>query len=132
MIALLAIGSAWAAPIGPIEEVEHPRYVDIAGTDIAWSEIEALARGTEAARKVRRRRLGRTLLRFTFAGATALEAWGTYELARRDNHLWLPLAGQASLTGACAVLLWTSMPADRASDRALLLNGVNNRLRSAP
>ncbi len=128
----LAIAPALAAPVAPIREVEHPRYVDAAGAELTWGDVRELARDTDARRKVTQRRVGRTLLRSVFAGATAVEVWGATELARRDNYLWAPLAGQAALTGACAVLLWTRAPGERLEDRALLLNGLNASLRTRP
>ena len=69
------------------------------------------------------------MLRVLFAGVTAAEAWGASELARSESPLWAPLALQATMTGGAGVLLWTQMPQDRAEDRALLLQGVNARLR---
>ena len=93
-----------------------------------WRDVRKIARGTDAARYVRSRRRGRTLLRAVFAGATAVEVWGTWQLVRRDNFLALPLGAQAASTGAVAILLWTSGPQQRREDRALLLSGANGVL----
>ena len=116
----------------PITELEHPRYVDAAGAPVSWSEVRALSAESGALGQVRRRRLGRTVLRVVFAAATAVEVWGVNEIARRprppDSHVpWTvyPLAAQASLTGLCEVLLWTRAPQDRIEDRALVLDAAN-------
>lgn len=127
MIAVL-LGVAAAAPVGPIVEVDHPAYKDAAGTALTWGQVRDLAEGTDALGEVRRRRAGRTLLRATFAAATAVEIWGTVELAERDHYLAWPLGAQAALTGLCSVLLWTRMPGDRLEDRALVVDAVNARL----
>lgn len=121
---------ALAAPVAPIAEVDHPTYRDAAGATLTWGEVRDLAEGSDALRQVRRRRLGRTVLRATFAAATAVEVWGTYQLAQRpDDTLAYPLGAQAALTGLCGVLLWTSLPSDRMEDRALVVDAVNAKLR---
>lgn len=80
---------------------------------------------------MRRRRLGRTVLRFTFAAVTAVEAWGAYELAR-DESVWAyPLAAQAGFTGLCEALMFTGIPSWRTEDRAILLAGANGWVRTS-
>ncbi|MEO0603540.1 MAG: hypothetical protein AAF211_19025 [Myxococcota bacterium] len=126
MIALLA--SLGVAQVPPFEEVEHPTYRDATGQPIDWARIRELAASSDARRRVRRRRLGRNALRFAFAGVTALEVWGTVQLARRDNFLAVPLGVQAAATGAAALLLWTQAPGDRREDRAILIKGAESVL----
>lgn len=115
----------------PITEIDHPRYVDAAGEPVSWSEVRTLAVGTGALGRVRQRRIGRTLVRITFAAATAVEVWGTMELARPivegvpDSWFAVPLGAQATLTGLCGVLSWTRAPQDRMEDRAIVLDAVN-------
>ncbi|HHO49409.1 MAG TPA: hypothetical protein ENK18_00725 [Deltaproteobacteria bacterium] len=129
MIFVLSVAASGAEPFrAPIEEISHPRYEDGAHRPVAWGEVRSLARGSEAARRVRARRLGRTVLRVTFAGVTGLEVAATWSLARDDNFAALPLGAQAGMTGLCAVLLWTSLPQQRLEDRALLLHGANQVL----
>jgi hypothetical protein len=92
--------------------------------------VKSLAKGTEARRTVSQRKVGRAVLRFGFAGATALEVWGGVKLAQADSPVAIPLLIQAAFTGTCAVLSWTRMPGDRREDRALIVNEVNaNRVR---
>ena len=98
---------------------------------MSWSEVRALSADSGALGQVRRRRLGRTVLRVVFAAATAVEVWGATEIARQrppgEDIPWVvyPLAAQASLTGLCEVLLWTRAPQDRIEDRALVLDAAN-------
>lgn len=115
--------------VAPITEVDHPSYADSAGTPLDWREVRSLAADTDALRRVRQRRLGRTVLRFTFAAVTAVEAWGAYELARDEQVLAYPLAAQAGLTGLCEVLMFTGIPSWRIEDRAILLSGANSKVR---
>jgi hypothetical protein len=112
---------------GPITEIEHPRYVDAGETPLMWAEVKDLSSSTDALRQVRRRRLGRTLVRTMFLSATALEVWGTWQLSRYpDRRLGTYLlAGQTAFTGACAVVSFTSAPHDRLEDRAIILQGAN-------
>ncbi len=117
-----------AQRVAPIEVVKHPRYEDAAGAEVPWSEVRQLARTTGAIGRVRRRRVGRTVLRIALASVTALEVWGTLELARRDSYLAAPLGAQAGVTGLAAILMWTRMPSDLQSDRAELLEAANARL----
>lgn len=129
MILLLSVAFAGADPLrAPIEEIAHPRYVDAADRPVTWREVRGLARSSDAARRVRARRLGRTVLRVTFAGVTGLEVAAAWSLARNDNYAAVPIGAQAGMTGLCAVLLWTSMPQQRIEDRALLLHGANQVL----
>ena len=93
---------------------------------MSWSDVRALSANTGALGQVRRRRVGRTVLRLTFAAATVAEVWGTAELARRGRWTAYPLAAQASLTGLCEVLLWTRAPHDWIEDRALVLGAANS------
>ncbi len=126
MIALLT--SLSLAQVPPFEEVDHPSYRDAAGQPLDWSRIRELAAQSDARRRVRRRRLGRNVLRFAFAGLTAVEVWGTVQLANRGNYLAVPLGVQAAATGAAAVLLWTQAPGDRREDRAILVEGAESVL----
>ncbi|MEN0061426.1 MAG: hypothetical protein AAGA48_04700 [Myxococcota bacterium] len=132
--ALLAVAALAAPPVPsdplvpPLDEVDHPRYEDANGQPIDWREIRSLAAKSDARRRVRGRRLGRNVLRFSFAGLTALEVWGTVRLANRGNFFAVPLAVQAAATGGAAILLWTQMPGDRREDRAILLNGAESVL----
>ena len=130
MYALLAVALAWAQePLrGPLQEVEHPLYKDAEGKPVTWREVKDLARGSDAMRRVRSRRLGRTVLRFTFLGVTGVEAWGTVRLAQQRNYLAPLLGVQTASTGLCAVLLWTSAPNLRREDRAMILDGANGVL----
>jgi hypothetical protein len=64
-----------------------------------------------------------------FAGAFAVEAWGTARLARADSWVALPLGAQTGLTGLCEVLMWTRIPSDRVADRAIVLAGANDAAR---
>lgn len=117
-------------PRTPITELDHPRYLDAAGEPVDWRQIRAWSADTGALGQIRRRQLGRTLLRLTFAAATVAEVWGVVQIARRTEeprNRWpmYPLAAQASLTGLCEVLLWTRMPGDRVEDRAFVLGAVN-------
>ena len=119
------MAAAEPLPRTPITELDHPRYLDALGEPVSWSEVRSLSADTGALGQVRRRRLGRTVLRLTFAVATVAEVWGTVELARQRNWAAYPLAAQASLTGLCEVLLWTRAPQDWREDRALVLGAVN-------
>ncbi|MCB9685429.1 MAG: hypothetical protein H6735_10350 [Alphaproteobacteria bacterium] len=119
-------------PVGVLRELDHPVYVDEAGTLLPWVDVRALAAPTDALAHVRRRRTGRTALKVGFAAATALEAWGTYELARQESLVAIPLGVQAGFTGLCEVLLWTRIPEDRRRDRAIVLDAANARLRTLP
>ena len=112
-------------PVAPIREVDHPTYVDASGAAVTWAEVHELASHTDALQQIRRRRLGRTVLRFGFAAATAVEAWGAARLFSEDHWLGYPLAGQAGFTGLCGVLAWTSLPQDRQEDRAILVDAAN-------
>ncbi len=113
-------------------ELEHPTYRDAAGTVLRWRHVRQLARGTDGARRVRARRWGRTVLRVLFAGVTAVEVWGTWQLARQENYLALPLGAQAASTGLVATLLWTGAPQQRREDRALIVQSVNQKVRLTP
>jgi hypothetical protein len=125
VIALLA-GVAFAQSVQPpISEVDHPRYVDATGAPLTWAEVRSMAAGSEAMALVHRRQVGRNLVRAMFVGATALEAWGTVELAQRGRWTSYALGAQTGLTGLCAVLSFTNAPTAWAEDRALLVNGVN-------
>ncbi|MCA9494661.1 MAG: hypothetical protein KC621_32255, partial [Myxococcales bacterium] len=115
-------------PVGVLRELDHPSYVDEAGTVLPWVDVKALAAPTDALGQVRARRAGRTALKVGFAAATALEAWGTWELARRDSLVAIPLGIQTGFTGLCEVLLWTRIPEDRRRDRAIVLDAANARL----
>lgn len=114
-----------AEPRTPITELDHPNYLDAAGEPVSWSQIRAWSADTGALGRVRRRRLGRTVLRVAFAAATVAEVWGTTELARHGHWTAYPLAAQASLTGLCEVLLWTRLPQDRIEDHALVVDALN-------
>ena len=130
--ALPSTGSQLEALVAPITEIDHPTYADGAGTPLAWRDVRDLASNTDAVRRVRGRRLGRTVLRFTFAAATAVEVWGTYELARRDNEALAGVLGaQAGLTGLAEVLMFTGIPGWRVEDRAILLSGANGWVRTS-
>ncbi|MBX2796452.1 MAG: hypothetical protein KTR31_02250 [Myxococcales bacterium] len=121
-------GASASEPLrGPIEAIEHPRYEDANGVPVHWREVMRLARGSEARRRVRSRRFGRTVLRVVFAGATTLEAYGAWRLNEQGSPFAIPLGVQASMTGAAGVLLWTSTR-QRAEDRALILRGANSVL----
>ena len=61
-------------PVGVLRELDHPSYVDEAGTVLPWVDVKALAAPTDALGQVRARRAGRTALKVGFAAATALEA----------------------------------------------------------
>ena len=133
MIAFVAsLATAQPTVVPPFEEVSHPRYQDAEGQPIDWARIRELAASSDARRQVRQRRLGRNVLRFSFAGLTALEVWGTVRLANRGNFLAVPLAVQASATGLAAVLLWTQAPGDRREDRAILIHGAESVLVRPP
>jgi hypothetical protein len=121
----LAVAAAQPAPpTGPLRELEHPRYVDEAGTVYTWPQVKDLA-DPAALRRVRERRAGRAVLKAVFAGATAVEVWGTLELAERGSILTAPLGIQAGFTGLAAVLLWAREPSDVRRDRALVVESVN-------
>jgi hypothetical protein len=126
---LIFLGVALAAdPVsirGPITEIDHPRYVDAAGTQLSWVEVKDLSSSTDSLRQVRRRKLGRTLVRTMFLSATALEVWGTWQLSKDPQLVTYLLAGQTAFTGACAVVSFTSAPHDRLEDRAIILQGAN-------
>jgi hypothetical protein len=109
----------------PITEVDHPRYVDARGTPVDWSDVRGLAAGSGALGDVRKRVVGRNLVRAMFAGATVLEAWGAAELAERDLWTQYLLGAQAGVTGLCAVVSFTSGIQGREEDRAIVLNEVN-------
>ena len=135
MVLTLASVLAVAAPDAaaprltpPIVEVRHPRYEDANGVPVTWREVRQLARGSDAARRVRSRRVGRTVLRIAFAGVTAAEIYGSARLANENNIWALPLGIQAASTGAVGVLLWTAAPRYQQEDRALLLRGANSVL----
>ncbi len=129
MIVVLFSLAAGAEPLrAPIEEVGRARYVDGTGRDVTLQEVRALARGTDAGKQVRSRRLGRTVLRLAFAGVTGVEVAATWSLAKQENFIAVPLGAQAGMTGLCAALLWTSLPQQRVEDRALLLKGANHVL----
>ena len=115
---------------GPLEEIAHPTYRDANGTVLDWGDVREIARRSDAIRRVRRRRLGRTVLRTVFAGATAVEAWGTWRLAQQRNYLALPLGAQAASSGIVTVLLFTSAPQAVREDRAIVLRGANQVLGS--
>jgi hypothetical protein len=131
-------GLASAAPLGgvaaeeplrpPLVEIDHPRYADATGRPVRWGEVKALARDSDAIGRVRRRRLGRTVLRVTFTGAAAVEVWGTARLASDDSWVALPLAVQTAATSVCAVLLWTNLPSAVVEDRSIVLAGANGVL----
>ncbi len=123
-------GEAPARPVGVLRELDHPAYVDEAGAVLTWDEVRGFAEDTDAPRRVRERRLGRAALRLGFAVATAAEVWGTYELARNDSLVAVPLGVQAGFTGLCEVLLWARIPEDRRRDRAIVLDAANARLRT--
>lgn len=130
MIALVVLTSwAHAQPSGdlvpPITEIRHPRYEDANGVPVPWKSVRELARRTDAARRVRARRAGRTVLRLAFAGATVAELYGVNRLANERNIWALPLGIQAASTATIGVLLWTSTPRYVREDRALLLSGAN-------
>lgn len=112
----------------PIREVDFPDFVDAAGTPVSWSQVHELAVGTDALARVHRREVGRNLVRVMFVTATALEAWGTVELA--DRGLWTKylLGAQTGFTGACAIVSFTTGIEGRREDRAILLNEVNANL----
>ena len=113
----------------PIREIDYPNYVDAAGAQLTWPEVRELSAGTSALGEVRRRRIGRTLVRAMFAGATAVEAWGTWKLATEEKWTAYPLGMQTGFTGLCAILSITSAPHDIQADRALVLGEVNGALR---
>lgn len=117
--------------VAPVTEVSHPMYVDAAGATVRWPDLRQLSRKTDERGLVKRRRLGRTFLGLAFAGATAVEVWGGIQLAQDERVRWVayPVFVQAAFTGACAVLTWTRLPGDVREDRAILLNGVNAKLR---
>ncbi|MEQ1501631.1 MAG: hypothetical protein ABMB14_05340 [Myxococcota bacterium] len=123
----------------PITEIEHPRYVDAAGTPLRYRDLKALAASTDALPAVRSRRLGRTAVRLLFLAATAGEVWATAELASGDpcpNQLhpgrpcWTtyPVAAQTALTGVCEILAWTNLPSALVEDHAIVLRGANEGL----
>lgn len=114
-------------PVGRLRELDHPAYVDEAGTVLTWSQVRDLAAPTDALDRVRRRREGRVALHAGFLAATALETWGTWELARQESLVAIPLGVQAGFTGLCEVLMWTRIPTDRRRDRAIVLDAVNAR-----
>jgi hypothetical protein len=116
--------AAEPAPTGALRELDHPRYVDEAGVVFDWGQVRSLA-DPSARRAVHARRAGRFTLGVVFAGATALEVWGTTELAERGSILTAPLAIQAGFTGLAGVLLWTRLPSDVRRDRAIVLESVN-------
>lgn len=123
---------AMAAPpeplLPPFEAIDHPRYQDANRQPIEWKDLRKIAARSDARKRVRSRRVARNVLRFAFAGVTAVEVWGTVRLARRGNFFAIPLGVQASATGAAAILLWTQMPGDRREDRAILLEGAESVL----
>lgn len=121
-----------ARPVGVLRELEHPAYVDEAGTVLVWADVKELAAPTDALARVHQRRAGRTALKVGFAAATVLETWGTLELARQESLVAIPLGVQAGFTGLCEVLLWTRIPEDRRRDRAIVLDAANARLRTIP
>lgn len=128
---ILAALVSWAAAQElrpPIREIDHPRYADASGRPLHWREVKDLARGSDALGQVRRRRAGRTVLRVLFAGTAGVEVWGTYQLARRDDWVALPLGVQTAATSLAAVLLWTNLPSQVLEDRALVVEGANGVL----
>jgi hypothetical protein len=133
LIGLLTAVALAADPVslrGPISEIDHPRYADAGGTTLTWAEVKELSAPTDSLAQVRRRRLGRTLVRTMFLSATALEAWGTLELSRMPKARLgtYMLAGQTAFTGVCAIVSFTSAPNDRLEDRAIILQGANQVL----
>ena len=126
--ALALAGPPERAWVPPFTEIDHPTYQDADGRAVDWARLRELAARSDARRRVRRRRLGRNVLRFSFAGLTALEVWGAVQLANRRSYLAAPLAVQAATTGAAAVLLWTQAPGDRREDRAILIDGASGVL----
>jgi hypothetical protein len=113
----------------PVKEIDHPRYVDALGTPLTWDQIRDLAVGTDALARIRERRVGRTAVRLMFLSATALETWGTVELAQQGRWTAPLLGVQAGLTGLCGILSITSAPHDIQADHAIVLDAVNGALR---
>jgi hypothetical protein len=128
---ILLVSAAFAeAPVAfPVRELEHPAYLDALDRPLTWQQVKELSRPTDALDRVALRRAGRTTTRAAFLAATALEVWGTYELARRDSWVALPLGLQAGFTGLCAVLSITNAPNARVEDRAIVLGALNDQRR---
>lgn len=108
----------------PFTETDHPRYVDAAGVPLMWADIKDLASETDALKEVRRRRLGRTLVRAMFLSASAAEIAGTLQLASNRHWTTYLLGTQAAFTSMCAVVSITSAPGARREDRAIILNSA--------
>lgn len=126
---ITGLAAAQAAPdLGltpPLSEVRHPRYEDANGVPVTWKQVKQLAKGTDALKRVRARRAGRTVLHIAFAGATVAEVYGVSRLSAEQNIWAVPLGLQAASTGVVGILLWTSTPRYVQEDRAILLRGAN-------
>ena len=113
----------------PVKEIDFPRYVDAVGTPLTWDQVREMSAGTDALARIRARRVGRTAVRLMFLSATAVEIWGTAQLAQ-EGRWTAPLLGvQAGFTGLCGVLSITSAPHDIQADHAIVLDAVNGALR---
>lgn len=133
MVIGLVLGAAIARaddPALPIRELDHPRYLDAVDRPVTWEEVHDLARPTGALRQVALRRAGRTAIRVALFAATAVEVWGTIELARDESWVALPVGIQAGFTGLAGILSITGAPGARVEDRAIVLNAVNDRARN--
>jgi hypothetical protein len=124
IVAWSLAASAQTQPTGALRELQHPSYVDEAGHVYDFGELRSLA-DPEALTRVRNRKVGRAVLKAVFVSATAVEVWGTYELAQRGSILTAPLGIQAGFTGLASVLLWTRGPSDVRRDHALIVDSVN-------
>ena len=127
---LTVLGVGWAlaqeGPLRlPVRELEHPRYLDANDTPVPWREVAAVARRTDVMGGIRRRRLGKNVLRVLFCGAAAAEAYGTVKLVERESDWAWVLGAQAGLTGAAGVLLFTEIPRNRRIERAEMLRAAN-------
>ncbi len=120
---------AWSLPL---REDQHPRYLDVRDQPVRWSEIRPIARETDVMRRVRKRRLGRSVLRVLFTSAAVAEGYGTVHLIQRESDWAWVVGAQTGFTALAAGLLWADIPRSRRIDHAEMLDAANAYLRTSP